>query len=447
MVSCTPKDEEFTPDAGALLRFELDTVKFDTVFTEVGTVTKRVKVYNPSQNAVRISQIKVAGLGSSAFQVFVNGQPGPQLQNVEVRGGDSVLVLVKATINPDNTDAPFLIKDSIVFTTNGNVQDINLIAYGQNAIYHRAGEVLCTQTWTAGKAHVIYDSVTVPEGCTLTIAAGAQIYLQNGAKLKVLGKLMVQGEKEKQVRFQQIRQEERYRQAPGQWIGLEFGEKSRGNVIRFAEIKNAVIGVLVRAQDNDLGEVTLEHVFLKNMIQAGVFSMGGDVTMVNSLIANCGEHAFAGVGGGRYTILYSTLANYSDSFIRTKPSVMFLETLQFEGEPTPRRIKPYQLTMANSIVWGRQEDELLFEPSRLGSTIDINHALLKTKQYQTVFNNNGNKINQDPMFRDAPKFDFQIMKLSPANKMGIPVSGILVDYEWKARDAATPDAGALEVID
>jgi hypothetical protein len=324
------------------------------------------------------------------------------------------------------------------------VQDINLIAYGQNAIYHRNGETLCTQTWSAGKAHVIYDSVTVNEGCTLTISEGTQVYLQNGAKLKVLGKLLVQGEKEKQVRFQQIRQEERYRHAPGQWIGLEFGAKSRGNIIRFAEIKNAVNGVLVRAEGNGKAEVILEHVFLKNMIQAGIFSMGGDVTLINSQIANCGEYMFAGVGGGTYNILYSTLANYSDSFIRTTPSVIFYESLIL-GK-TMVRTAPYQLTMVNSIVWGRQEEELQFEPAAT-STINISHSLLKTKEYQTVFNNNGNKINQDPMFRDAPKFDFQIMKLSPANKAGIPINGILVDYELKPRDTTTPDAGALEVLD
>ncbi len=37
-------------------------------------------------------------------------------------------------INPGDADLPFIVTDSIVFETNGNIQDVDLVAWGgQNA--------------------------------------------------------------------------------------------------------------------------------------------------------------------------------------------------------------------------------------------------------------------------------------------------------------------------
>ncbi|QHL88073.1 hypothetical protein GU926_11780 [Nibribacter ruber] len=441
VVSCTPKDEEFTPEASAVLRFEADTVVFDTVFTVVGSVTKRLKVYNSNKNAVRISEIKVAGMGASPFQVFVNGRPGPLLESVEVRGGDSLLLLVKATINPTADNQPFLVRDSIQFLTNGNQQQVILEAYGQNAAFYRKYTTGCAETWTASKAHVIYDSVTVPAGCTLIIEKGAQIHLHKNAKLKVLGTLLVRGEAEERVRFQQVRQEEDYRNAPGQWQGIELAATSTGNRLQYTEIKNAVTGIFLKAEGNQVPSVTLEQTFIKTMLQSGILSHGGNVTLINSIITNTGEYALAGLGGGLYKIYFSTLANYANEFVRFSPSFVFSEEL---GNTRKAR---YQVEVVNSILWGRQDEELQFGAATLGSTRNIRHSFIKTMAYATELAGNNNQINVDPKFRDAPKFDFQIIKLSPANKAGIPLSGILLDYEAKERDTTTPDVGALEVID
>ncbi len=447
--SCAPRDEIVTPNPGALLQFDTDTVTFDTVFTQTGSITKRLKVYNPNSKAIRITEIKVAGLGASAFEVMVNGKPGPQLNNLELRGKDSLLVLVKVTITPSAAGQPFLINDSILFVTNGNQQQVNLTAYGQNAYFYRNGYTTgCTEIWDIDKAHVIYDSVTVPVNCTLTIRKGAQVYLQNTAKLKVLGTLIVEGEHEKRVGFQQIRQEERYRNAAAQWQGIEFGPSSRNNQLRYTDIKNAVNGILLKAEGNNIPKVTLQNVLIRNMLQAGVFSLGGNVDLINTIITNCGQYALAGVGGGRYNIYYSTLANYSNDFIRTTPSVIFYQELRMND--TQVRNQPYHVKVVNSILWGRQEDELEFEPQTLGSTIDITYSFLKTKAYAEEFKSAGlhNQVNEDPKFRDAPLFDFQIIKLSPANGAARPLPGITtVDFEDKARDETKPDIGAVEVLD
>ncbi|WP_210489745.1 hypothetical protein [Rufibacter aurantiacus] len=444
MSACTPRDEEITADAGALLRLEADTVLFDTVFTEVGSVTRRLKVYNPNKNAVRISEIKVGGLATSPYQIFVNGRPGPQLQDVELRGEDSLLVLVQATINPNAQEQPFLVNDSLLFLTNGNQQKVKLVAYGQNATYYRHNyNTAPAEVWSAAKAHVIYDSVTVPAGQTLTIQKGSQIHLHRNAKIKVLGTLKVEGEPQKRVVFQQVRLEEQYRNAPGQWRGLEFHPSSQGNEINFAELKNAVTGLYLKAEGNQVPQVTLRNSFLKNMLEIGVLSHGGEVRLENSIITNCAEYAVAGLGGGRYDIIFSTLANYANDFVRFGPSFTFQEKYEVEGKLI--REGSYVVNVVNSILWGRQEEELQFGNMGSGSSRTIRNSFLKTQAYKTEFDKNANQLNVDPQFRDAPKFDFQIIKLSPANAAGTPVPGITVDYENKPRDAQKPDAGALEV--
>src|SRR5690606_30494929 len=48
------RDRLFTDDPGVRLSFSRDTVLFDTVFTTVGTVTKRFTARNPNNRAVRV---------------------------------------------------------------------------------------------------------------------------------------------------------------------------------------------------------------------------------------------------------------------------------------------------------------------------------------------------------------------------------------------------------
>ena len=48
------RDELFTEEPGIQLSFSEDTIFYDTIFTTVGSVTKRFTVRNPSNNAVRV---------------------------------------------------------------------------------------------------------------------------------------------------------------------------------------------------------------------------------------------------------------------------------------------------------------------------------------------------------------------------------------------------------
>src|SRR5210317_1997137 len=73
-VNCVPGEEIIDFDYSNGLKFSTDTILFDTVFTGIGSTTRRLKVYNPNDRALKISKIEL-GLGaSSSYRIIVDGR-------------------------------------------------------------------------------------------------------------------------------------------------------------------------------------------------------------------------------------------------------------------------------------------------------------------------------------------------------------------------------------
>ena len=125
-------DEKFTDDPSHVLSFSTDIVKFDTIFTDKGTATLSFRVYNRNNRAVRIESVRLADAEHSGFHINVDGEKGPEAGPIELSAQDSLYVFVEANIDPTDVSTPFLVKDSIVFLTNGVKQDVKIEAYGQN---------------------------------------------------------------------------------------------------------------------------------------------------------------------------------------------------------------------------------------------------------------------------------------------------------------------------
>src|SRR5690606_9991913 len=130
------KDQLFTDSPSAKLEFSRDSILFDTLFTQVGTVTKRFTAHNPASDGVRVN-IAMEGGASSPFRINVDGSPGISFSNVEIPGGDSIYIFVEATLGPGGVNTPFIIEDHVLFSTNGNEQQVLLNAWGQNAHFFR----------------------------------------------------------------------------------------------------------------------------------------------------------------------------------------------------------------------------------------------------------------------------------------------------------------------
>ena len=168
MASCND-DEAYTTSPSALLAFSSDTIRFDTVFTTIGSATQLFKVYNRGDEPMMLSSIRLAGRGETGFRVNVDGLSGTEFTDVEVRDGDSLYVFVEVTVDPRNEDNPFLLRDSLQFLLQSGIcQQVQLEAYGQDMIVLR-GTVFSTDTTLTGeRPHVVYDSLVVDSNATLT---------------------------------------------------------------------------------------------------------------------------------------------------------------------------------------------------------------------------------------------------------------------------------------
>ena len=243
VAACIPEDEAFTTDRNARLIFSRDSVQFDTVFTTVGSISQWLQVYNPNANAIDIQKLTLGKAENSPFQITVNGEDGAYFDNIRLRGGDSLLILVKVRINPQDTNVPFLVRDSIVLQANGIVQDIKLEAWGQDAHFLSGEVILRDTTFVDNRPYVILDSLKVASSTTLTLAPGTQLYFNNQAIMLIEGTLRAEGTSADQIQLQYIRKDNGYDKSFGQWIGVLFGPKSKDNHINFTTIRNAIVGI------------------------------------------------------------------------------------------------------------------------------------------------------------------------------------------------------------
>ena len=463
---------------------------FDTVFTTVTTVTKRLWVYNRNPRAVRISQIRLGQPAGSPYSLIINGDEVSTAADLELRGRDSLLILVKARLGDTEANKPFLLTDDLLFTTNGNEQKVKLVAYGQNAYFHRNGAIGCDEVWRNDKPHVLFDTVQVRPGCTLRIGPGARIYAHAGAILVVRGTLLVNepadfspGTAEKDtvklnnrniVRFQGDRREPEYADVPGQWVGIVLDAGSQGSRLRYCEIKNSVFGVLLFNPENrrPQPDLTLDNCVIRNINGAnvsaanpfatqgaGIYSLAGKVTATNCLFTNCGQFALLGSGGTSCELNFCTVANYAPGASRETPSLFFTNELPERADGS-KPTAPTALVIRNSIIWGPrpQGDELVLENPAQFSTLLVERTLLRSKAYAAAastpgepgFDNRGNILNQDPKFRRTPEnfggtaFDYRLDAQSPALDKGQPSPAVPRDLLNLPRDPQKPDLGAFE---
>ena len=439
-LACTPEDERLTSQEAVTLTFSRDTVQFDTVFATVGSTTQRLQVYNPQRNAVNITSIALGAgeNGVSPYRLVVNGEPGTQFQDVFLRGGDSLLVLVEVTLDPQNTDLPFIVKDSIVFRANGSVQDVNLEAWGQDAYFLKSGVVVENVTFTAQRPYVICDSLWVLPSATLTLAAGARLYFNNRARLLVGGTLRAEGTVDAPVLFQHIRNDGAYENAPGQWQGISFGPESKENRLEFAVIRNATTGVFINSPDNDtIPDITLANTTIENMDGYGVLSLNSDIDAYNTLIDNCALGLVHSFGAAYNRWIHCTLVNENTSFSRDElqPALRFDDTLA-----SPDLSQGYRVEIVNSIIWGDFDNELFIIPRRAGFEREVAYNLIKSADTTLV----PNLFNKLPELVDPPLYNYRLDSLSPAIDAGVTL-GIEKDLAGNLRDAH-PDLGAYEYV-
>jgi hypothetical protein len=185
LVTSCRKQDKIDTDPSLKLNFSADTVFFDTVFTSIGSVTQRLTIYNNHDRKVNISNVMLAGGDNSNYRINIDGTPVLNTQNIEIPGHDSIFIFIRVTVDPNNENTPFVVRDSIVFLTNGNHQDVKLMAWGQNARFLKNGIIEGNQVWDSLKPYVILGYARVDTSSSLTILAGTKVYFHWGSHFDV----------------------------------------------------------------------------------------------------------------------------------------------------------------------------------------------------------------------------------------------------------------------
>ncbi|PWS28200.1 hypothetical protein DHW03_11665 [Pedobacter yonginense] len=405
------KGERITLDPNAKLTISNDSVLFDTIFTSLGSTTQRIKLINYNLDALNIDEIKLSGGNSSPFSININGENTIRRNNLVLNGQDSLNLFIKVTINPNAKNLPFLVQDSIILNSNGNEQIIQLIAYGQNAVFINSGSVGSNTIWNKTLPYVINNSVTIKNGSTLTIEPGSRIYFHKDASMIVEGNVMALGTATEPIQFCSDRLEQTYSDEPGQWKGIYLKQMGNG-IIRNVIVKNASVGITSDSLSvNPNPKLILSNSVLKNMQVAGYIGYHSELIGFNNLFYNCGNYLIYAVGGGRYNLKQNTFAGYNSNFARKTAALSFSDYLSSSN------YNNLYLELANNIIWGNLTNELDIQKKTTALVqIAILTNLIRTSNAN--YNVNGNLLNTDPQFMSNSSGNFELSENSMALKKG-----------------------------
>lgn len=451
------RQENFITDSNAKLEFSADTIMFDTVFSTIGSATKYFLVYNPHDDFIKISSVELAKGNSSNYRMNINGSPKIYDENISIAGGDSLFIFVEVTVDPEKDE--MLEHDSIIFTVNGNIQDIDLVAFGQD-INLINDSVVNTQTWTSEKPYLIYNDMAIAENEILTMEAGTHLHFHKNCTLFVLGTLKVNGTFEEPVIFEGDRLEEDYFDVPGQWFGIWITKLSKNNEINFAEIKNAHVGITIDSVQNTSPMLSIHNSKIEHHSLYGILTRISSVFATNCLIEDCGIFNIALTRGGSYWFYHCTIGNYWNNSIRNTPSVL-IQNWYKHSDGTVYVYQQEEAYFGNCIIWGNQETEIGLSGINEGVTFNykFDNCLLKIDNQSDINTNDEEHfsdliLNNEPKFKNFSEYNFELDTLSPGKDAGnINITNefpTFLNFDLKNNNRLNdeaPDVGAFERIE
>lgn len=358
-ISSCRKDFETVTNTGNL-GFSKDTVYLDTVFSNIGSSTYTLKVYNRSDDDINIPFIKLDKPGSK-YRMMIDGLTGLDednngvgdgriFNNVELLAKDSMYVFIETTASIADANATdFLYTDDIVFGSSNGQQKVNLVTLIKDAFFLfpkrdvngiKESLLLGTDSSTGqevringfeldendpingneyifgnSKPYVVYGYAGVPSGRTLTINPGARVHfhassgivVQPGATLKINGGVSINPDnpQENEVVFEGDRLEPLYEDIPGQWGAIWLRQGSINNYINHLTLKNATVGILVENCD-----LKIQNSQIYNSANYGILARAAVMNQCENLVVNlAGQATLACTLGGSYDFRHCTFNN------------------------------------------------------------------------------------------------------------------------------------------
>lgn len=489
---CSCRSDFETEASTGKLEFSKDTIYLDTVFTNIGSSTYRLKVYNRSKNDITIPTIKLAKGLNSKYRMTVDGMQGNKgkiFNNVDLLAKDSLYIFIETTVNiADANPSDFLYTDQIQFDSGQNLQNVELVTLIQDAVflYPKRFADGTTETlpignekiegfyldendpingnelqFTKKKPYVIYGYAAVPANKTATFEAGTKVHfhansgliITNKASIKVNGTVSTTDKMENEVVFEGDRLEPDFENVPGQWGTIWITDGSTNNSFNHLTIKNATIGLLI--QNNDGTTVSIKNTQIYNSTNYGILAQTAKINGENVVINNAGQASLACTYGGNYTFTHSTFNNNWNSSQQVAVAIS-----NYVAGAIPEVKDLAAATFNNCIIYGSYSNEMtLNKKTGAAFKYQFNNCLIKFDNTSNKFATNPDYqfttdpahyneiiLNKDPKFFKIAQNKLNIDATSAAFAKGNSAYLIPLDVLGKTR-TSPPDLGAYQSME
>lgn len=408
--------DDFTTSSSDILSFSTDTLSFDTVFTDLGTPTARLKVYNRAKKSINITSISLKE-PDTRFSINVDGLSGTSFSDIEIRGEDSIFVFVECRLPLSATDAPALTTDELQFLTNGVRQGVTLEAWGQNVTCLRDVRITQDTRFTAERPIVVFDSLIVEPGATLRVDPGVQLLFHDKASLTVRGTLEAVGEPGKMIamrgdRLDNVLPDVGYDIMAGQWTGIDIAPGSYGNRMEYVDMRSTVQGLRVDSTgDLSRSKLYLLNSWLHNSQGSALTVSHAVVTALGTCFSEAADHVVS-LTGGAYDFVQCTFSNY---YLFAAPFGSIVGLYHLLPDDAAAMSNPLmRASFDNCIVYGMAAD--INVPDLKGSSVFFRNTLFRASG-----NDDDNFLSclwdKDPLFyTERPKyiFNYRVRPDSPA---------------------------------
>ena len=472
------KDFEYTSSEGKL-EFSRDTVFLDTIFSNIGSSTRTLKVYNRTRDDIEIPSIRLSQGQNSRYRLNVDGTAGKEFTNIPILAQDSMFIFIETTFDVSEINVnEFIYTDEIQFDSNEYLQEVQLVTLVKDAIFlypqelsdgtkesiligvDEAGNEIQMEgfeleddqlNFTNQKPYVIYGYAAVPLGKELIIDKGARVHFHKDsglvikatASLKINGALSEDQELlENEVIFSGDRLESQLAAIPGQWGSIRISSGSINNTINHLTIKNAAIGLLVEGDGLlDSPTLVIKNTQIYNSANVNLWARSAFLHAENVVLGNSGNSSLYCNLGGKYEFTHCTIANYWSNSFRSGTALELDNFTAMDSADLERA------EFINCIIDGTNALELFLGNNETNSfNYSFTNCLLKFRDsggqfagnplynfenldhFEQVF------INEDPNFFNAIKNDFRIESPSDAEgkanedaSLRIPVDILGVD--------------------
>ncbi|WP_265242488.1 hypothetical protein [Muriicola sp. Z0-33] len=490
------KDFEYGFSTGRL-EFSKDTVFLDTVFTNIGSSTYTLKVYNRSRDDILIPTIALAQGEASSYRLNVDGIPGKSFEDIPILAQDSIFIFVETTydIAPTNQNE-FLYTDLLQFDSGSNLQQVPIVTLIKDAVFlypsvlaDGSKETLFLGLDEEGneiriegfilqdnqlnfnneKPYVIYGYAAVAENKILTIEAGTRVHFHKdsgmligqGGTLQVNGSLSTNPEiMENEVIFEGDRLETALSEVPGQWGTIWLSQGSLNNVIDHLTVKNATLGMLVEGLSvSAIPTLTIKNSQIHNSATINIWARQSEIQAENVILGNAGNTSLKCSLGGEYSFIHTTIANYWSNGFRSG-TALELSNFETDGNNEIQTGDLIAANFTNCIIDGNISRELSLNTME-GATFNFTfkNSMLKFRDLNNQFADNPLYdftnpdyyntliLNEDTNFLDTANSDFRIGSSSFAIDIADTDAAALVPLDIFGTDRTeTPDIGAIEFL-